>query len=87
MHLSELTAIRVYPYMNISISPPFELQNLLPYDLTYRLFDKENKADYKAHLRRGLAAPVHFGNLDHVLALSVELHDTGLTEILISQLS
>ena len=68
--------------MNISISPPFELQNLLPYDLTYRLFDKENKADYKAHLRRGLAAPVHFGNLDHVLALSIELHDTGMTRIL-----
>jgi len=68
--------------MSVGIFPPLEIQNLLPYDLTYRLFDKQTKRDYKAHLRKGLSGPVHGADLSHLLALSIEMPDTGLVPVL-----
>ncbi|CCG84914.1 protein of unknown function [Taphrina deformans PYCC 5710] len=65
-----------YPYQTIKISPPMEINNLLPYDLEYRIFDDKTKQDHKNFLRKGLAGPVHTVDLKHVLLLSAKLVDS-----------
>ena len=66
----------VYPYMRISISAPIELQNLLPYDFKYRIYDKNTKKDWTNFLRKGGISPVHVVELSHLLLLSIDLQDT-----------
>lgn len=65
-----------YPYQTIRISPPLEINNLLPYDFEYRVYDERTKVDHKNFLRKGLAGPIHTVDLDHVLLLSVHLQDS-----------
>ncbi|KAH9840421.1 SHR-binding domain of vacuolar-sorting associated protein 13 [Teratosphaeria destructans] len=36
----------VYPYMRIRLSAPVVIQNLLPYDFKYRIYDKNTKKDW-----------------------------------------
>ncbi|KAK6371770.1 Vacuolar protein sorting-associated protein 13 [Exophiala oligosperma] len=67
---------RIYPYMRIQISAPVEVQNLLPYDFKYRIYDKNTKKDWTNFLRKGGISPVHVVELSHLLLLSVELEDT-----------
>ncbi|KAK5086299.1 Vacuolar protein sorting-associated protein 13 [Lithohypha guttulata] len=68
--------VKIYPYMRIQISAPVEIQNLLPYDFKYRIYDKNTKKDWTNFLRRGGVSPVHVVELSHLLLLSVELEDT-----------
>ena len=67
---------QVYPYMRIRISAPIEVQNLLPYDFKYRIYDKNTKKDWTNFLRKGGVSPVHVVELSHLLLLSVDLQDT-----------
>ncbi|KAI1625793.1 hypothetical protein EDD37DRAFT_625576 [Exophiala viscosa] len=67
---------KVYPYMRIQISAPVEVQNLLPYDFKYRIYDKNTKKDWTNFLRKGGVSPVHVVELSHLLLLSVEIEDT-----------
>ncbi len=62
--------------MRIRLSAPVELQNLLPYDFKYRIYDKKTKKDWTNFLRKGGVSPVHVVNLSHLLLLSVNLQDT-----------
>lgn len=62
--------------MRIRLSAPVELQNLLPYDFKYRIYDKKTKKDWTNFLRKGGISPVHVVNLSHLLLLSVDLQDT-----------
>lgn len=62
--------------MRIRISAPIELQNLLPYDFKYRIYDKNTKKDWTNFLRKGGVSPIHVVNLTHLLLLSVDLQDT-----------
>lgn len=66
----------VYPYMRIRLCAPVELQNLLPYDFKYRIYDKNTKKDWTNFLRRGGISPVHVVELSHLLLMSVDLQDT-----------
>ncbi|MCJ1294226.1 hypothetical protein MMC34_005783 [Xylographa carneopallida] len=66
----------VYPYMRIRLSAPVELQNLLPYDFKYRIYDKNTKKDWTNFLRKGGVSPVHVVELSHLLLLSIDLQDT-----------
>ncbi|ODM22992.1 hypothetical protein SI65_00581 [Aspergillus cristatus] len=66
----------VYPYMRIRISAPVEIQNLLPYDFKYRIYDKDTKKDWTNFLRKGGVSPVHVVELSHLLLLSIDLQDT-----------
>jgi vacuolar protein sorting-associated protein 13A/C len=68
---------QVYPYMRIQISAPLEIQNLLPYDFKYRIYDKNTKKDWANFLRKGGVSPVHVIELSHLLLLSVDLEDTS----------
>ena len=66
----------VYPYMKIRLHAPIELQNLLPYDFKYRIYDKNTKKDWTNFLRKGGVSPVHVVELSHLLLLSVDMQDT-----------
>lgn len=66
----------VYPYMRIKLNAPIELQNLLPYDFKYRIYDKNTKKDWTNFLRKGGVSPVHVVELSHLLLLSIDMQDT-----------
>ncbi|KAF4635598.1 hypothetical protein G7Y89_g2500 [Cudoniella acicularis] len=66
----------IYPYMRIRLSAPVELENLLPYDFKYRIYDKNTKKDWTNFLRKGGQSPVHVVELSHLLLLSVDMQDT-----------
>ncbi|KAL8710768.1 MAG: hypothetical protein Q9220_004786 [cf. Caloplaca sp. 1 TL-2023] len=66
----------VYPYMRIKLHAPIEIQNLLPYDFKYRIYDKNTKKDWTNFLRKGGVSPVHVVELSHLLLLSVDMQDT-----------
>lgn len=62
--------------MKIRLAAPIELQNLLPYDFKYRIYDKNTKKDWTNFLRRGGVSPVHVVELSHLLLLSIDMQDT-----------
>ncbi|KAI9814573.1 MAG: hypothetical protein M1827_003128 [Pycnora praestabilis] len=70
----------VYPYMRIKLSAPIELQNLLPYDFKYRIYDKNTKKDWTNFLRKGGISPVHVVELSHLLLMSIDLQDTVFSQ-------
>ncbi|KAI1371765.1 vacuolar protein sorting-associated protein 13 [Hypoxylon crocopeplum] len=65
-----------YPYMRLKLSPPIVLENLLPYDFKYRIYDKNTKRDWTNFLRKGGVSPVHVVELSHLLLMSVDMQDT-----------
>ncbi|KAI9888280.1 MAG: hypothetical protein M1814_000770 [Vezdaea aestivalis] len=65
-----------YPYMTLRLSAPLEVQNLLPYDFKYRIYDKNTKKDWTNFLRKGGLSPVHVVELSHLLLLSIDMQDT-----------
>ncbi|KAI1654139.1 vacuolar protein sorting-associated protein 13 [Daldinia decipiens] len=65
-----------YPYMRLKLSPPVVLENLLPYDFKYRIYDKNTKRDWTNFLRKGGVSPVHVVELSHLLLLSINMQDT-----------
>ncbi|RMZ86779.1 hypothetical protein DV736_g5997, partial [Chaetothyriales sp. CBS 134916] len=67
---------QVYPFMRIQISAPVEIQNLLPYDFKYRIYDRNTKKDWTNFLRKGGVSPVHVVELSHLLLLSVDVEET-----------
>ncbi|EZF77133.1 hypothetical protein H105_01647 [Trichophyton soudanense CBS 452.61] len=70
----------VYPYMRVRVSAPIEIQNLLPYDFKYRIYDKNLKKDWTNFLRKGGVSPVHVVELSHVLLLSIDMQDTAFRQ-------
>lgn len=66
----------VYPYMRIRLSAPVEVQNLLPFDFKYRIYDKNTKKDWTNFLRKGGVSPVHVVELSHLLLMSIDMQDT-----------
>ncbi|KAM3559636.1 hypothetical protein MY1884_003345 [Beauveria asiatica] len=67
---------RVYPYMRIRLSAPVTIENLLPYDFKYRIYDENTKKDWSNFLRKGGVSPVHVVELSHLLLLSIDMQDT-----------
>ncbi|KAK0724982.1 hypothetical protein B0H67DRAFT_480247 [Lasiosphaeris hirsuta] len=65
-----------YPYMRLKLSAPVTLENLLPFDFKYRIYDKNTKKDWSNFLRKGGVSPVHVVELSHLLLLSVDMQDT-----------
>ncbi|EME44915.1 hypothetical protein DOTSEDRAFT_70827 [Dothistroma septosporum NZE10] len=66
----------VYPYMRLRLSAPIEVQNLLPFDFKYRIYDKNTKKDWTNFLRKGGVSPVHVVELSHLLLMSIDMQDT-----------
>lgn len=69
-----------YPYMRIRIFAPIEIQNLLPYDFKYRIYDKHTRKDWTNFLRKGGVSPVHVVELSHLLLLNVDIQDTSFRQ-------
>ncbi|WFD18280.1 Vacuolar protein sorting-associated protein 13 [Malassezia caprae] len=67
---------RNYPRLTLALRAPVEIENLLPYDVHYRLFDKNLNLNWSSFLRRGAVSPVHVVALQHLLLLSIELQDS-----------
>jgi len=67
---------RNYPRLTLALRSPVEIENLLPYDVHYRLFDKNLNLNWSSFLRRGAVSPVHVVALQHLLLLSIELQDS-----------
>ncbi|KAI5802352.1 hypothetical protein FPQ18DRAFT_313508 [Pyronema domesticum] len=69
-----------YPNMKIRLSAPVEVENLLPYDFKFRIYDKNSKKEWTNFLRKGGLSPVHVVELSHLLLMSIEMQDTPYGE-------
>ena len=54
-----------------------ELENLLPYNMEYRIYDKNTDQNWRSYLRKGGIMPVHSVELSHFVLLNVDVQDTG----------
>jgi len=68
---------KIYPHMKYIISAPVEIENLLPFDLDYRLYDKNAKKDWNGSIAKGVKSYVHVVSLESLLLLSVQPKDCG----------
>ncbi|KAG4305942.1 hypothetical protein PORY_000852 [Pneumocystis oryctolagi] len=68
--------VKVYPYMTIKISPLIVIQNHLPYDLTYKIFDKNTKSTLQNFLKKQDSSPIHTIDLSHVLLMGIHIENT-----------
>lgn len=71
---------RKYPKLSLRLRAPIELENLLPYDIQYRIYDKNTDQQWKSYLRHGGIMPVHSVELAHLVLLNVTIQDTGMLE-------
>ncbi|KAJ3205144.1 hypothetical protein HDU82_005381, partial [Entophlyctis luteolus] len=62
-----------YPFLAITLLPPFQLENLLPYPFRYVVFDKNSRQEHRGLLEKGAIEPIHTVNPTHSLLLSIEL--------------
>ncbi|KAH6917385.1 vacuolar protein sorting-associated protein vps13 [Coprinopsis sp. MPI-PUGE-AT-0042] len=65
-----------YPKINLRLRAPLELENLLPYNLEYRIYDKNTDQNWKSYLRKGGVMPVHSVELAHFILLNVNIQDS-----------
>ncbi|TPX68863.1 hypothetical protein SpCBS45565_g02841 [Spizellomyces sp. 'palustris'] len=66
-----------YPMMTVKLLPPFQLENLLPYDMRYSLHDKTARQQHTEVLRKGDLQPIHTVDPTHLLALGVEIPNSA----------
>lgn len=63
---------QLYPHMNILISPPLVLENLLPFDVEWILFQKGPKK-WNDILKQGEKRPIHVVNMNYSAVLKVKV--------------
>lgn len=68
---------RIYPHMKIIISPPLVIENLLPFDMNYRVFSRREDSKKESFLKKGETVLIHSVSLDEFLLLSVRPHVDG----------
>ncbi|KAI0073133.1 vacuolar protein sorting-associated protein 13 [Panus rudis PR-1116 ss-1] len=73
--VSDLQA-RKYPKITLRLRAPIELENLLPYNIEYRIYDKDTDQNWRSYLRKGGIMPVHSVELRHLVLLNVKVQDT-----------
>jgi vacuolar protein sorting-associated protein 13A/C len=57
--------------LHVVLTPPVEVTNLLPFDMTYRIYDKRTGKDWKNTLKKGATSAVHVVEPSRLLLLSV----------------
>ncbi|KAI0639418.1 vacuolar protein sorting-associated protein 13 [Trametes polyzona] len=67
---------RKLPRITLKLRAPIELENLLPYNLEYRIYDKETDQNWRSYLRKGGVMPVHSVELGHLVLLNIHVQDT-----------
>lgn len=69
-------ASRKLPRISLKLRAPVELENLLPYNLEYRIYDKDTDQNWRSYLRQGGVMPVHSVELGHMILLNIHVQDT-----------
>ncbi|KAH9250730.1 hypothetical protein BASA81_011446 [Batrachochytrium salamandrivorans] len=69
-----------YPHMDITFLSPFMIENLLPYDIKYIIFDKATKQKHSGTLKKGESDPLHTLDPTHLLALNIQVVGTELRQ-------
>ena len=69
---------RKFPKLVLKLRAPIELENLLPYNLEYRIYDKDTDQNWRSYLRKGGVMPVHSVELGHMVLLNISVQDTGI---------
>lgn len=69
---------RRLPKITLKLRAPLELENLLPYNLEYRIYDKNTDQNWRSYLRKGGVMPIHSVELGHFILLNITLQDTVL---------
>ncbi|CAG8552629.1 14898_t:CDS:10 [Dentiscutata erythropus] len=65
--------VKEYPCMAITLNAPIQIENLLPYDIVFRINDNDIKQDLAGNrLEKGQVTSLHLINSEHVLALNIE---------------
>jgi vacuolar protein sorting-associated protein 13A/C len=62
--------------MTLKLRAPIEIENLLPFDIQYRVHDRHTSQSSSSYLVKGGSSPLHNVELSHLLLLSVTPHDT-----------
>lgn len=61
----------------IKLFAPLEIENLLPYNIEYTIFDKNSNKNWSSFLREGGIMPAHCVDLSHLVLLNAKVHDAG----------
>jgi len=69
---------KTYPRLSLTLRAPIEIENLLPYDIKYRIHDKNSGLSSSEFLVKGGTFPVHTVELGHLILLSIAPEDTNL---------
>ncbi|TFK57082.1 DUF1162-domain-containing protein [Heliocybe sulcata] len=69
-------ASRKSPKIHLKLRAPIELENLLPYNVQYRIYDKDSDQNWRSYLRTGGVMPVHSVELGHLVLLNIQVEDT-----------
>lgn len=84
MHTRAHTGARsAHPRVRIGLFAPIEVQNLLPYDFKFRVYDKRTGKDWTNFLRHGGSSPVHVVELSSLILLSIIPQETGERSLLL----
>ncbi|CCH62015.1 hypothetical protein TBLA_0G00680 [Henningerozyma blattae CBS 6284] len=63
---------KIFPHMKLTLSPPITLENLLPCDIGFSLFDKRDERKTYKVLNKSQKFTIHDVSLDNYLLLSVQ---------------
>ncbi|SJM88351.1 probable Vacuolar protein sorting-associated protein 13 [Zygosaccharomyces bailii] len=63
---------QIFPHMKLVLSSPIIIENLLPCDLKFSLFDKKEEEKNMSILKKGERIPIHDVSLDNFLLLRVQ---------------
>jgi len=68
--------VKTYPKLTLRLRAPIEVENLLPFDIRFRVYDKNREHNWSSFLRQGGTSPLHMAELSHLILLSVEVQDS-----------
>ncbi|KAG8911288.1 hypothetical protein FRC00_006761 [Tulasnella sp. 408] len=63
--------------MTVRLRAPIELENLLPFDFKYRIYDTTSRRTWSSYLRRGGLMPIHCVHLDQCVMFGAEIQETN----------
>ncbi|KAI8319824.1 hypothetical protein GQ54DRAFT_264680 [Martensiomyces pterosporus] len=66
-----------YPFMRLVMTPPLEVENLLPYAMNICVIDKTANRKWVSSLQRGGISPVHAVQPGHLVLLTIRIPDAG----------
>lgn len=66
-----------YPFMRLVMTPPMEIENLLPYPVNLFVLDKTANRRWSTSLQRGASAPVHAVQPGNLVVLKVLIPEAG----------